>query len=156
MLIAKSHIPISEDAKTELKGDKREVLSRSEICPDDHRLCKAKQGAETQTYSKHGKIPDGVYFYAQCSLDGYKHYKVSCPKCKNQLATVYATDKTLKDWRRARRYAWHDKDNWYGLRGMNKLNNVLRLECCCDPILSEKDVATKYKTAGRLLVKEIK
>ena len=135
--IPKSRLPMSEPAKLALGGDQRRTIISKQLCPKtpEHKICKMQ-------------VSMGNMF-AACSTDGYKKFTILCKLCKEDIATIYAKDKTLLDWRRFSYKSWHNNKFWYGLRGANIYpgTNALTLECCCDPEIR--------KTPDEFSIKEI-
>lgn len=123
IVLAKSKLEVSNVAKMALNGQVKRTTISPEHCPNtlEHRVCRMQRSQGS---------PIGY-----CSTSGYKQFKLSCKDCREALLLVYAKDKTLKDWRRARYTSWHDSKFWYGLRGMNinpKTNDIM-IDCSCAP-----------------------
>ena len=121
--LAKSRLSISDTAKFALGKESIRTIISKQICPKtpEHNICKM----QTSTGN----------MFAACSIEGYVLFNISCKDCKEDIATVRAKDKTLKDWRRLTYKSWHNDKFWYGLRGanINPDTNNLTLECCCEP-----------------------
>lgn len=144
-----SKVEISPAARTALgKTNKKTILGFSEICPSTHALCRAQAAATAQLYSKYGKIPEGVFSYGACALDGYTKFEITCKNCGEDMGTVYSKDNKLTDWRRLRYTSWHDDKYWHGLLGLNLADDIIKIECSCDP--------TNRKTMDNFIVKEVK
>jgi hypothetical protein len=64
---------------------------------------------------------------------GYRQYAVNCVKCGDQVATVWATDSTLKDWCDLHYVCWHDEHTWYGAMEVqvSLIDEQLGFECAC-------------------------
>ncbi len=121
--LPKSRLPISEPAKIALGKEPIRTIISKQICPKtpEHNACKMQTSMGNM--------------FAACAIESYIKFTVFCKYCKEDIATVYAKDKTLNDWRRFSYKSWHNNKFWYGLRGANihpKTNN-LTLECCCEP-----------------------
>lgn len=128
IILNKSKITPSPSAIENLKGlETKTFISFAEHCPTNHPLCKQNNSAMAQIGSLQG--------HGLCSIKDYNKYEVSCNNCKENLATIYAKNETLEDWRRARYLSWHDKKNWYGALGLNidLTTSEIRFECTCQP-----------------------
>ncbi len=138
IVIPKSHVAISNAAKFALGKDLKHFTIAKEHCPrtPEHRVCKQQ-------------ISTGSIF-AVCPTEGYKRFTIRCNNCKEELADIYAKDKTLNDWRRFRYKSWHDIKYWHGLRGanINPQTNRITLECSCEPNI--------IKTPDEFTIKETK
>ena len=136
--IPKSRLPISEPAKLALGGDQRRTIISKQLCPKtpEHKICKMQ-------------VSIGSMF-ATCSIEDYKKFTIYCKNCKEDIATTYAKDKTLQDWRRLSYKCWHNKSYWYGLRSFNDnpITHKLTLEYCCEPEIR--------KTVSEFTIKENK
>lgn len=64
---------------------------------------------------------------------GYKKYKVTCARCGDEVAIVWATDKTLHDWVDMHYMQKHDEKTWYGclVPSISQIDEELGFECCC-------------------------
>lgn len=130
----KSKVFISPEARQSLgKKQSRLIKGFSEICPSAHKLCRAQAAATAQLYSKYGTIPEGVFSYGACSTQGFTNFQIICSNCGEDLATVWAKDNSLKVWQRLRYTSWHDDKQWFGLYGINLLNDIIKIECTCSP-----------------------
>lgn len=83
-------------------------------------------------------------------------YLVISKKSDEEIATVYATDETLKDWLDCRYIAWHDKDSWHGCLTVNvsPFDESLGFECAdgtdtrdfrANRTLKQKDLKERLK-----------
>lgn len=144
-----SKLEISPIAKEELgKKPKKVITGFSEICPSTHQLCRAQAAATAQLYSKYSKIPEGVFSYGSCATEGYNLFQIICKNCGENMGKIYAKDNKLTDWRRLRYTSWHDDKYWHGLLGLNLENDIIRIECTCDP--------DNRKDLDSFLIEEIK
>ena len=148
-MLSMTSIPISDVAKDALGfNKKRDIIAPLEVCPSDHKICRDHNTSVSLNFSRVGKIPQGYIDDSPCLKSGLHKYKVGCKNCKEKLAEVYGKDKTLKTWAGLRYYSWHDKESWNGTRGVNIKDDVIKIECCCDP--------NKNKDISNYNVKEIK
>lgn len=136
--LPKSRLPISDTAKFALGKESIRTIISKQICPKtpEHNICKM----QTSTGN----------MFAACSIEDYLKFTLFCKDCKEDIATVYGKDKTLKDWRRLTYKSWHNNKFWYGLRGVtiHPKTNTLTLECCCEPNI--------MKTVSEFNIKENK
>ncbi len=93
---------------------------------------------------------------------GYRKFKITCARCGDPIAVVWATDSTLRDWCDLHYLQEHDKNTWYGCMTVNvsQIDEQLGFECACgedtreyrtrnsmSPILRE--LATEYSMKHR-------
>ena len=121
IIIPKSRLPISEPAKVALKKELKRGFISKQLCPSVplHRKCRMDASMGNP--------------FSMCSTRDFTKFKINCKECREEIATVYARDKTLADWRKLSYKCWHDRKYWYGLRSfnVNPKTQKLLFECCC-------------------------
>lgn len=65
--------------------------------------------------------------------NGYSRYKITCGKCGDEIALVWAKDSRLQDWCDLHYLTKFDKTSWYGCVAVNvsPIDDQLGFNCAC-------------------------
>lgn len=125
--------PSREAIKLLGKKKKFEIVGKFPICPHGHPSWEARKEVieHIAKLKRKGRIE--YYMEDVCDKTGKKKFSISCAVCGQKQGTIWAKDKTLKDWCSFRYEQWYDKEGWRGCLTPNisPVTGVLTLECCC-------------------------
>lgn len=127
----------SESIKALGKASKRFIYSKFTVDRFDCE-CKAR---ERDLFNKSASLSEihhkeflEVNTPIECrNILGKKKYSLSCPDCKEIVATLYASNQNLDNYANLHYVCWHDTKSWHGTFGVNvnPSTEEITIECCC-------------------------
>lgn len=132
--------PSGEAIKALGMRSKRTIISPIAVNPiSKEKHFAMEKAALLRSLARMSPVVRNVYLKQHAPFDfvkdkrGYKQYSVICARCGDQVATVWATDGTLKDWCDLHYICWHDENTWYGAMEVqiSLIDEQLGFECAC-------------------------
>jgi len=132
--------PSDEAIKSLGMRSKRTIVSPIAINPPSKEKHFAMEKANLlRSLARMSPVVRNAYLKSKAPFDfvkdkkGYKQYRISCVRCGDQIATVWATDMSLKDWCDLHYTCWHDENTWYGAMEVqiSLIDEQLGFECAC-------------------------
>lgn len=130
--------PVSQESVGLLGEDKKRLIY-SKFTVDPYN-CECK-GREKAMFQKAATLPeiekkkfieDNTPIHCK-NIKGKTKYQISCPKCRELVAEVYAKNVQLDNFADLHYVSWHDKVSWHGTFGVNidPATAAISFECCC-------------------------
>lgn len=118
---------------------KREIIGFIAINPPDIERSIARYKAEIMRSMAMMSPGERADFMAKGPIDFVKDkgnrnkYFITCVRCGEKIAYVWAKNDKLQDWCDLHYLSWHDKSSWYGCFevSISKVDGHIGFECAC-------------------------